>query len=61
MSMLNDWIWRLIVESFWFRYGRDVKIIGAGAVGLLLLSGYLSARRRRQRRIGLEPTISGDG
>jgi hypothetical protein len=46
VSAIYELIGRLVVRLVWLRYGRQIRIAGAGALGLFLLGGYLAARRQ---------------
>ena len=45
MSTIYELIGRLAVQALWLRYGRQLRIAGAVGLGVLLLGGYLAARR----------------
>lgn len=46
MSAIYELIGRLVVRVAWLRYGRQIRIAGAAAGLLVLLGGFLAARRQ---------------
>jgi hypothetical protein len=44
-SAIYELIGRIVVRTFWLRFGGQVKVAGGVAGALLLVAGYLIARR----------------
>jgi hypothetical protein len=45
MSALYELIGRVVVRLAWWRFGRQIKVAGAVALGALFVGGYLLSHR----------------
>ena len=45
MSVIYQLIGRIVVQAMWWRFGRQLRVIGAVAVGAAVAGGYLLSRR----------------
>lgn len=45
MGTVYELIGRIVVRLAWWRFGRQIRIAGALALGLVLAGGYLLSRR----------------
>ena len=45
MSLVYELIGRLVVRTLWWRFQREVRIAGGVFAALVLIAGFLAARR----------------
>jgi hypothetical protein len=45
MSIVYDYIGRVVVKAIWWRFGRQVRIAGIAALFLAGAAGYLLSRK----------------
>jgi hypothetical protein len=45
MSLIYEYIGRIVVQAVWWRFGRQVRLAGIGALLVAGAAGYLISRR----------------
>jgi hypothetical protein len=45
MSIVYEYIGRIVVQAMWWRFGRQVRIAGVAALFLAGAAGYLLSRK----------------